>query len=179
MNISLLKPVALWFTVGLIVGLLVGMAIGWRLDRRVAELTAGSVATSTSTTNTNGTPAATNNGTSSWSGVTLNDQPAGRAVVVANITLAKAAWVSIREILPSGDLGKVLGAVRRDAGVYTNLVVDLVTATNPNMSYALVLYADSGSKTFSSKSLTIIPGMDGKEAVTDFMATTPLSPSGQ
>lgn len=171
------KAVALWFVVGLIVGLLVGMAIGWRLDRRVAELTAGYVATSTSTTS--GTPTAANNGTSSWSGVTLNDQPAGRAVVVANITLGKAAWVSVREILSSGDLGKVLGAVRRDAGAYTNLVVDLVSATTPNKPYALVLYADSGSKTFSSKSLTIIPGADGKEAITDFMATTPISPSGR
>lgn len=177
MNTSFWKVAALWFVVGCIVGLLVGMAIGWRLDRRVAELTAGSVATSTSTTS--GKPTVASNGTSSWSGVTLNDQPAGRAVVVANIALGKAAWVSVREILPSGDLGKVLGAVRRDAGVYTNLVVDLVTATIPNKSYALVLYADSGSKTFSSKSLTIIPGMDGKEAVTDFLATTPVSPSGR
>jgi hypothetical protein len=172
MNTTFWKGVALWFSVGLIVGLLIGMAIGWRIDQRVAQITSeDAVKTATST----------DMGLVNDSGVsvTLNDQPAGYAALISQITLPQSAWISVREILPSGDLGKVLGTVRRDAGTYTNVVVNLLRATVPEASYALVLYADNGKKTFDAKSLTIIQGMDGKEATTDFVATTPVAPSGR
>ena len=172
MNTTFWKVAVLWLVIGLIVGLLVGMAIGWRLDKRIAEMTSTTADTSATADET-----ATTTNASTITAV-VNDQPAGRGALIANITLPRAAWITVRDILPSGDLGNILGATRRDAGSYTNLVVNLLRGTVPNTSYAVVLYEDNG-QTFNPKTLVLIPGADGKPATTDFKATTPLSPSGQ
>ena len=180
MNTSFWKIAAIWFALGLIVGLLVGMAIGWRWDQRVMQLTGNDVSTtSTAITGISNTLtiASSTDSTTGGAAITVNDQPAGRAAMVAKAVITEAAWISVRQILPSGDMGKVLGAVRRLPGTYDNVVIDLLGTTVPNGEYAIVLYASGTSKAFSTK--VLIPGADGKPASAQFKATTPFSPSGK
>jgi hypothetical protein len=177
MNTSFWKIAASWFVLGLIVGLLVGMAIGWRWDQRVMQLTGNNASTTTTTITGISNTLTIASSTDSGAAITVNDQPAGRAAMIAKAVITQSAWISVRQILASGGMGKVLGAVRRDPGTYDNVVVDLLGTTVPDAHYAIVLYASGTSKAFSTK--TVIPGADGQSVSAQFKATTPVSPSGK
>ena len=104
--------------------------------------------------------------------VRISNQPAGRAVVVSEVTLPSLGWVVVHEVLPDGALGNALGASRREAGSHTNVIVDLLRGTEPSRTYAVVLYEDNGDKAFDLKADSPISG-----ARASFNANTPSGAS--
>lgn len=96
---------------------------------------------------TTGAPGVGGAGTST---ITIATQGAGANVLVGAVSLPHDGWVAVHEI--KGDVqANVLGAIRRDAGAYTELTVPLLRATVPGGTYRVVLYADNGDKEFSTK----------------------------
>lgn len=108
--------------------------------------------------------------------LTVTDQPAGRAVVVDNAYLQKVGWVVVHEMV--GDkLGNALGASRREAGVSTRVVVELLRGTEPGNRYAVVLYGDNGNRTFELHDDPQLADEDGLIMAT-FTAKVPTAPAG-
>ena len=191
MNTTFWKTAIVWGITGGIIGLLIGMAIGWRMDNRVSQFegvtgaqasTTGSASSTTSAASDSeavGAGSASTGSTDSGAALSVSDQPAGHAVVIAHVSLSVVGWIAVHEVSATGVIGNVLGAARRNPGSYDNVVVDLLRATVPNGRYAVILYADNGNKIFDLKGDQPILGSDGKPIMSEFAATTPPSPSGR
>lgn len=108
--------------------------------------------------------------------VSAADQAAGRAVLVEEATLPATGWVVVHE-LKGGELGNALGAARRDAGAHDKVIVDLLRATEPSVSYAVVLYVDDGNRAFDLHGDSLVE-KEGSVIMDQFTATTPVGPSG-
>ena len=80
--------------------------------------------------------------------ITAHSQTAGDSVMVANATLDTDGWIVIHEERDTR-ISNALGAVRRDAGTYTNVTVPLLRPTNAGSRYWVVLYSDNGDREFS------------------------------
>ena len=79
--------------------------------------------------------------------VSIGNQPAGSVVVVDTVTVPPpGVWIAVREVV-GGSLGNVLGAVRVN-GPRTAVEIQLLRATEPNLSYAVELYRDDGDSSF-------------------------------
>lgn len=115
--------------------------------------------------------------TSNAGEITVSSQPAGRAVVVAQVVLPQKGWVVVHEA-NGAELSNALGAARRDAGQHTGVVVELLRNTEPNKQYFVVLYADNGNNTFELKEDVRISDEEGAIVKSSFTAQTPLSPTG-
>ena len=124
--------------------------------------------------------AETKTNTVSETGQTLAvvDQPAGRAVMIQKVTLDATSWIAVRDLNNDGSVGNILGAVRRNTGAHSDVIIDLLRSTEPEKKYAVVLFTDNGDGTFSTKSDA--PYMNGAEIFrTEFSVTTPRSPGGR
>ena len=111
--------------------------------------------------------------------IIVGNQPAGYAVIVEHAELSETNWIAVRERDEAGNLGNILGALRRDAGAHDRLVVDLLRATEPDHEYAVVLYTDDGDKAFDSKKDTEVTDADGNLIMSTFRALIPVGPSGR
>lgn len=109
--------------------------------------------------------------------IRVSPQPAGRAVVVAQVVLPQTGWVVVHESR-GGELSNALGAARRDAGQHTGVVVELLRNTEPDTNYFVVLYGDNGNGTFELKEDPIVTDESGVVVRAAFTATTPVSPAG-
>ena len=91
--------------------------------------------------------------------ILINKQLAGDVVTVSSVSMSKDGWVVIHEI-KDGVIANALGAARRDAGEYTDVVVHLLRAMVPGGEYAVVLYTDNGDKEFNmvSDSPVVVDG---------------------
>lgn len=87
--------------------------------------------------------------------IEVSDQSAGQTVLVDKVVLTGAGWVAVREDL-EGQLGKILGAQRLDAGIHGPVLVDLLRQTVAGKNYYLVLYRDDGDKIFNQQLDSII-----------------------
>ncbi len=79
--------------------------------------------------------------------VSITNQPAGTTVLVESVTVPQpGVWVAVRE-MSGTTLGNVLGAVRV-SGPRSAVTVQLLRATEPNLSYAVELYRDDNNGKF-------------------------------
>lgn len=80
--------------------------------------------------------------------IVVTDQAAGATVHVDELSLALDGWAVVHEE-QGGYIGNALGAMRRDAGSYTDLTVSLLRNTEPATRYWVVLYSDNGDRLFN------------------------------
>lgn len=132
---------------------------------------------STTETDKSPTPDTAQKSSPSGARVKTDDQPAGRAAMIKSVSLEATSWIAIRDY-SDGKIGNVLGAVRREKGESTNVVIDLLRATEPGKQYAIVIFAENGDGTFSTKTDTpVLAGTDAVHAT--FTAQTPVAPNGR
>lgn len=102
--------------------------------------------------------------------VSVTDQPAGSEVVVESVTVPPpGVWVAVRE-MNGNDLGNVLGATRV-SGPRSNVVIQLLRATEPGRSYAVELYRDDGIGTFDLATDSIYIDFDTGARVVAYFKT--------
>ncbi|MFZ1987522.1 MAG: hypothetical protein WAV21_00610 [Minisyncoccia bacterium] len=101
--------------------------------------------------------------------VSVQDQKAGTTVEVESISIAATAnlWVAVAET-DSEEITRVLGAARVVSGA-GKIEINLLRATIPNTSYAVVLYRDDGDQIFDLyKDSVYIDFESGKRVVVPF-----------
>lgn len=138
----------------------------------VATSTTATITTTTATARTKGiATGAVTNGSASGA-VSVSNQQAGSSVLVDSVTVPPpGVWVTVQET--HGDsLGNVLGATRVH-GPLSNVVVSLLRNTEPNRTYAVVLYRSDGDKgLFNLKTDSVYVDFDsGKRVVVPFRTT--------
>jgi len=112
-------------------------------------------------------------------GIEVFDQPAGKAVRIAHVTLPNMGWVAIHELDDAGAMRNALGAILRDAGSHENVIVDLLRGTEPEGRYAAVIYIDDGDKKFSARKDNRLTTADSQLVRDEFTALLPVSPGGR
>ncbi len=83
--------------------------------------------------------------------IVVESQAAGSSVVVKSVNLEvgeNGGWIVVHEV-KDDVMANALGAVRRDSGVSTDVVVKLLRATVAGGTYGVVLYSDDGDRAFS------------------------------
>lgn len=187
MNTSEMKGMILWLIIGGTIGAVLGMWIGYMVATRAVSVEENKENEQRQEISSDDVNSMTDDGaligsSVSESGdgalVSVQEQPAGLAVVVASIDIPRNGWIAIHEILDGALIGNVLGAARRDAGLYEGVVVNLLRATEPGSEYAVVLYVDNGNKEFDLQNDVPITDAAGNPTVVRFSAVTPPSPSG-
>ncbi len=133
--------------------------------------------TSMSTTTNNVTAATTIKGSSSAAqsmsptteskgdSVSIANQPAGKSVAVAALTLSQPSWIAIRD-----SNGRILGAAWFNTGKHANVSVPLIRSTTAGQKYQVQLYADNGDRKFDTHADILITGAGGAVAGTTFTA---------
>lgn len=103
--------------------------------------------------------------------ISVGNQPAGGSVIVESVTVAPpGVWVAVRE-KENGKLGNVLGAVRVP-GPRSSVTIPLLRATEPDRSYAVVLYRDDAGGDFDpGRNSAYIDFDTGAPAVASFYTT--------
>lgn len=101
----------------------------------------------------------------------VNDQPSGDTVTVASVTVPPpGVWVAVREVNGT-DLGNVLGAARV-TGPRSDIVVPLLRATEPGLTYAVELYRDDGNDSFDLSNDSVYIDFSTGQPVTVYFTTT-------
>jgi len=101
----------------------------------------------------------------------IQDQPAGGGVIVASASLAQNGWIVVHEEILDGVIGNALGAARKDAGVYTNITIELLRPTEAGRRYWATIYTDNGDKIFSLRDDTPVVGVSQELLLAAFTAT--------
>lgn len=101
----------------------------------------------------------------------IQDQPAGSTVTVASASLAQNGWIVVHEEILDGVIGNALGATRKDAGMYTNVTVELLRPTEAGRRYWATIYTDNGDKIFSLRDDTPVVGASQELLLAAFTAT--------
>lgn len=173
-----LKKYPLAFASILIIGFVIGFAVSSYVPKSSTEFSDEKGSASMEDTK-DSSPEKEASGPALISGdgdVSVSDQPAGRAVVVDAATLPAIGWIVVHE-LRGGEIGNALGAARREAGAHQRVVVDLLRGTEPEKSYAVVLYADNGNREFDLRADALFE-KNGSVIMDQFVATIPVAPAG-
>lgn len=103
------------------------------------------------------------------------DQFPGNVAYITSAQVTKPAWVVVREILPTGKAGTVLGnTYLAEAGIFP-VRVELSKSTLDKKTYLVELYEDNGDKVFNLANDTALLGANGKPATATFKASSVLS----
>jgi hypothetical protein len=95
--------------------------------------------------------------------IQVGAQQAGTPVRIASVQLdagEAGGWVVVHEV-QDGVIGNALGAIRKDSGLHTDVVVQLLRETVSGGTYAVVLYTDNGDRQFSLTSDTPLTDAEG------------------
>lgn len=103
--------------------------------------------------------------------VSVADQPAGDAVMVASVHAPVPVWVAVRE-LSGRNFGNVLGAVKVGTP-RADVSVPLLRGTLPGRTYAIELYRDDGTGAFDPASFSVYVDYDTGSRVVAYFHTTP------
>ncbi len=101
--------------------------------------------------------------------ITVHDQDHGGVATVAGATLEKNGWVVIHEE-KNGLIANALGAVRKDAGAYTNITIPLLRETEVGSRYWVVLYSDNADRLFNLKNDFPLKDVQGNVITKSFIA---------
>lgn len=99
----------------------------------------------------------------------VRDQSAGATASVEQVEMSVAGWAVVHEI-EGGHVLNALGASRLDAGKHENVTVELLRATEPGGSYAVILYTDNGSKEFEIRGDLPVINIAGNPVMKSFRA---------
>lgn len=147
-----------------VLGVLVTSA--WFLEARLPGAGTSETDTGTSSAQSAASPATPTTGI-----VAVHDQAAGSSVLVDSVEVpTPGVWVAVAE-LKSGELGNILGAARVTAPA-SQVLVNLLRPTVPQMTYAVVLYRDNGDGSFDPKSDSVYVDFETGERVVALFTTT-------
>lgn len=100
----------------------------------------------------------------------VQNQGAGKAVMVARATLiSTVSWVAVHEDI-NGELGSVLGARSVAMGEYSNMYVPLLRGTTAGREYHVGIYTDNGDLKFDRKTDTLLRFDNGEMIGASFVA---------
>lgn len=102
--------------------------------------------------------------------ISVIDQPSGDVVDVDSVDVAESVWVAVRE-MNGTEFGNVLGAVRI-GGARLGITIPLLRATEPRERYAIELYRDDGTGTFSPGAYSVYVDFDTGKRVVAYFNTT-------
>lgn len=100
----------------------------------------------------------------------VSPQAPGKNVVVAKVSMTISGWVAIHEET-SGKPARILGARRFDKGVYSDVNVELLRATESGKIYYAMLHADDGDRAFDVKKDMPIKDSSGSLVMVKFTVT--------
>ncbi|PIR82220.1 hypothetical protein COU20_03625 [Candidatus Kaiserbacteria bacterium CG10_big_fil_rev_8_21_14_0_10_59_10] len=158
---------------GVAAGILIGSLATWLAlsDRAGIPQASGDIPDTSEEQDLDGEQQGTSGGAQhSGYSIAVSDQLAGRSVTVQSVTLTETGWIAVRERAVEGRPGNVLGAARRDAGVYEEVSVTLLRATEAGGSYEVVVYRDDGDRVFDMKKDTPL-----EDTAKVFRALSPFS----
>lgn len=95
------------------------------------------------------------------SSLKVEDQVAGAAVQIANISAREIIWVAVREE-KDGKVGNILGAQKVFVGDNQKATVDLLRPTVAGGAYRVVVYRDTGSPAFNYREDVLVTGVEGR-----------------
>jgi hypothetical protein len=152
-----------WIIGGVVI--VVIAVVGWWLFTKspvqeVEEATTGTVTGTTSNTNT-GVSTSSELPTVSVSvgeEVTVEDQPAGDSVRVAEAKLSRVSWVAVRDDMRIYGAAKVTPPV--GGGTMQDITVPLLRNTEAGKMYKVVVYADDGDNAFDFKKDALVDGLE-------------------
>ncbi len=101
--------------------------------------------------------------------VVVEDQVAGKVVMIAHAKLTEPGWVAVFED-KDGDLGNVLGARDLPAGEYDNFPVPLLRGTTDGATYYVGIYRENGDGQFGYHTDTLMRSPDGEMVGASFVA---------
>lgn len=97
----------------------------------------------------------------------VRDQSAGATTTVEQVEMSVPGWAVVHEI-EGGHVLNALGATRLDAGKHENVSVELLRATEPGGSYAVILYTDNGNKEFEIRGDLPVIDISGNPVMKSF-----------
>lgn len=157
------------FIGGLITGIVLMYAWGYITEPDGSQYALDDITTHTETGSS--TPDTTEGDaslpTSAAEGISISTQLAGGTVTVQSVDLLADGWIVVHE-MRDGVVANALGAIRRDAGSYTDIAVPLLRATMPGATYLVVLYADNGDRVFDLQTDTPLTGASGAPLMVSF-----------
>ncbi len=103
--------------------------------------------------------------TASTESVNVADQGAGMSVKVKEASLVQVGWIAVRD-----SNGRTLGAGRFEPGMYADVEVPLLRATETGQSYQVLIYVDDGDKEFALHKDILVTKDDGSVAGDIFSA---------
>jgi hypothetical protein len=155
--------------ISFIAGLVVGLAGYWLIDRRQ-----GDIIDQTALKANNNTASTTALVMQGDNGLSVQNQSAGRTVMVDQIVLKNPGWVAIHDNV-NGQPGRILGAQLFDSGKSSGSV-ELLRATMNGISYIAVLHNDDGNyKNFNPKTDTPLMNSTGAMIMATFTTSTSTS----
>jgi hypothetical protein len=125
---------------GLIFGFVVGRALK---GKEAGEIIADEEKVTVTEEVSNNTTSTTNLSTVS----VVDNQTAGKIVLVEKVKLTDNAWVVVREDM-NGEMGNILGAQWLPKGTDSETTVELLRGTVAGNKYYVVLYNDNGDRIF-------------------------------
>lgn len=143
---------AKWFSTPVVIALIVGIILGFAIGN-YTQRGKGGVAVDEALDDDTAAPEVVVAGAELEGdavAVSTVDQPAGKIVLVSNVTLDKTAWLAVQNY-SDGQLSNVLGAHRLAAGNYASDIIDLVIPTVADKTYAITVFYDEGDLNFSRK----------------------------
>lgn len=141
--------------------MIVLIVVGWWLFSKPPSNDVTGVATSTGSTSTSTNATSSLNTVDAATGeeVTVQDQPAGDSVRVAEAKLSRVSWIAVRDDL------RIYGAARvtppTGGGTVQDITVPLLRNTTTDKTYKVVVYADDGDGIFDFKKDLLVSGLEG------------------
>ncbi|MFA6297472.1 MAG: hypothetical protein WC629_02820 [Candidatus Paceibacterota bacterium] len=138
------KYIAIALVVGLVIGFIIGNSINKPFSEK-KELDNSRVVfqDATSTTLEAG----------DW--LTVPEQKAGSSVLVSKVTIDKPYWIAVRENKDTSKFPYILGAIKLQAGTYSDVNVFISRNTETGKKYDVIFYKDSPDFDYSEGNLVI------------------------
>lgn len=154
----------MWWIIGGVIAILVLVAAWWLFTGKPTDSSAHATTTQQGNNSDNGSPSSSGgNGSATVAvnmgeEVTVDDQPAGDRVVVADAKISRVSWIAVRDSM------RIYGAKRvnpvGNGQTFTDVVVPLLRNTEAGKTYSVVVFADDGDGAFDFKKDALVDGLD-------------------
>jgi len=136
-----------YVAIALIAGLIIGFIIGNGIDKPFSK--------KENNTSNSVFQEATSTSFLSSESLTVPEQKAGSSVLVSKINLDKPYWVAVRENKETSKFPYILGAIKLQAGTYSDVHVFISRNTEAGKRYDVVFYKDSPDFDYSQGNLIL------------------------
>ena len=136
-----------YIAIALVAGLIIGFIIGININKPVSQ--------KAEDTSKNIFQDATSTSFLTSDSITVPEQKAGSSVLVSKVNLDKPYWVAVRENKDTSKFPYILGAIKLQAGTYSDVNVFVSRNTESGKKYDVVFYKDSPDFDYSEGNLIL------------------------